>query len=165
MIPWQWIQSEKYTFYFCQCEVYRIRCTWCLVTTTVSEITASRCTTKIVHIEGSTVPYFDVSGPVTAVFTPMKTHPPGYLAFRHWRVATIQPAGCSSVTPESGRTCGWHSWPGWPFEPEPAGTKSSVAIIVNISVRDLSVSAIETLVILAFWKTKRVNQKLKHENH
>ena len=59
-----------------------MHCTTCLVATIVAESTG-RCTTKMVHIEGSTVPHFDVSGPFTAAFIPVKTHLPGNLAIRH----------------------------------------------------------------------------------
>ena len=144
-----------------------MHCTMCLVATTVAEITATvRCTTKIVHIEGTTVPHFDVSGPATAVSTPAKTHPPANLAIRHWRVATIQPAGYISVTPVSGRTCGCHPWPCCSFKSEPAGTKVMVTLPVTvISVRLLAVSAAETCVVLTFWRTQKVNNKTKWINY
>ena len=145
-------------------EVYWIHCTMCLVATTVAEITA-RCTTKIIHIEGSAVPHFDVSGPFTAVVM-AETHLPGNLAIRHWRVATIQPAGCRSATPAPGRTCGCHPWPCCSFKSEPAGTKVMVTLPVNvISVRLLAVSAAETSVVLTFWKTQKVNNKTKWINY
>ena len=147
-----------------------INCTWWLATTTVPEITVTkwspsvRCTTKIVHIKGSTVSHFDVSGPVTAAI-PVKTHLPGNLAIRHWRVATIQPAGCPSVTPASGRTCGCHPWPCGSFKSEPAGTKVTVTLPDTVSyVRLLAVSTAETSVILTFWRTEKGNNKTKWIN-
>ena len=137
-----------------------INCTWWLVATTVAEITATvRCTTKIIHIEGSTVPHFDVSGPVTAVsipflsvsFIPVKTHLPGNLGIRHWRVATIQPARFTSVTPAKRRTCGCHPWPCGSFKSEPAGNKVMVTLPVTVrSVRLLAISTSESGVRLTF---------------
>ena len=144
-----------------------MHCTMCLVATTVAEMTATvRCTTKIIHIEGSTVPHFDVSGPVTAVCIHVKTHLPGNLAIRHWRVATIQPARSTSATPVPGRTCSCHPWPCGSFKSEPAGTKVTVTLPVTvISVRLLAVSTAEACVVLTFWKTEKVNNKTKWINY
>ena len=143
-----------------------MHCTMCLVATTVAELTAiARCTTKIVHIEGSAVPHFDVSGQRTASPTCAETHLPGNLAIRNWRVATIQPAGCRSATPVHGRTCGCHPWPCGSLKSEPAGTKVIVTLPVTvIFVRLLAVSAAETYVVLTFWKTEKVNNKTKWIN-
>ena len=141
----------------------------CLVATTVAEIKVIilfRCTIEIIHIEGTTVPHFDVSGPATAFCTIVKTHLPGNLAIRHWRVATIQPARFTSVTAASGRTCGCHPWPCGSFKSEPAGTKVTVRLRVTVSsVRLLAVSTAETCVVLTFWKTQKVNNKTKWINY
>ena len=152
-----------------------IDCTWCLVTTTVAEITApARCTTKIIHIEGTAVPHLNVSGGSTAVTIAAtitkkptaETHLPGNLAIRHWRVATIQPAnGIPSVAPAPGRTCGCHPWPCCSFKSEPAGTKVIVTLPWPVSaIRLVAVSTAETYVVLTFWKTQKVNNKTKWVN-
>ena len=120
-------------------EVYWIHCTMCLVATTVAGITG-RCTTKIVHIEGTTVPHFDVSGQPTA-FPWAETHLSGDLAIHHCWMATMQPPGSRSVTPVSTRwTWRSHSCPSCSFKSVPAGTKGIVTLVVDISVRHFSAS-------------------------
>ena len=127
----------------------------CLVTTTVAETTTG-CTFKEVHIVGTTVPYFDVSGEATAISI-FKTHRSADLTICHCWVCSSYPAGCISVTPGG---CGWtgrsHFCTCWTFKPEPSRTKSTVTFLITIvSVRHLSVWATEVLVILAFWLTEK----------
>ena len=125
-------------------------CTLFLVSATITERT-SRCTTKIVHIIWTTISHFDVCWPLTAAWCPVKTHLPADLTVCYCGVSTIQPAGCISVTSMGRWTWSWHSCACGPFETEPSRSDSIVTITVVIMVRNLSVTAVKTCVILTFW--------------
>ena len=139
--------------------MYYFTCTLFLVSTTITEI-AIRCTTKIVHIIWTTISHFDVCWPITAAWCPVKTHLPADLTVRYCRVSTIQPAGCISVTSRIRWTWSWHSCTGGTLKTKPTRSNSIVTIIAASSVRNLSVTAVKTSVILTFWYTKKKQQLL-----
>ena len=144
--------------------MYYFTCTLFLVSATITKIT-NRCTIKIVHIIWTTISHIDVCWPVTAVTTIMKTHRPGDLTVCYCRVSTIQPAGCISVTPIFRWTWSWHSCAGGPLKTKPTRSDSTVTIIAASSVRNLSVSAVKTSIILTFWYRKKGNNYNNyHEN-
>ena len=134
--------------------MYYFTCTLFLVSATITEF-AIRCTTKIVHIIWTTISHFDVCWPITAVTTIMKTHRPGDLTVCYCGVSTIQPPSCISATSVCRWTWSWHSCSGWPLETKPTRSDSTVTIIAASSVRNLSVTAVKTSVILTFWYTKK----------
>ena len=136
--------------------MYYFTCTLFLVSTTITEITTNRCTTKIVHIIWTTISHFDACWPLTAVTTIMKTHRPGDLTVCYCGVSTIQPAGCRSATSVYRWTWSWHSCTGWPLETKPTRSDSTVTIKAASSVRNLSVTAVKTSVILTFWYRKKI---------
>ena len=125
----------------------------CLISTTITAIT-NRYLIKIVHIKWTTVSHFDVCWPITAVTIIMKTHRPGDLTVCYCRVSTTQPGWQMSATSIMRRTWSWHSCTSGPFETEPPRSDSTVTILVVNSVRDLSVTAVKTCVILTFWNRK-----------
>ena len=127
----------------------------CLISTTITAIT-SRYVIKIVHIIWTTVSHFDVCWPVTAVTIFMKTHCPGDLTVCYCRVSTIQPCGQRSAASVIRWTWSWHSCAGGPLKTKPSRSDSIVTITVISSVRNLSVSAVKTCVILTFWYIKKI---------
>ena len=129
-------------------------CTLFLVSATITERT-SRCTTKIVHIIWTTISHFDVCWPFKAAWCPVETHLPADLTVCYCGVSTIQPAGCISVTSMGRWTWSWHSCACGPFETEPSRSDCTVTITVVITVRNLSVTAVKTSVILTFWYRKK----------
>ena len=129
-------------------------CTLFLVSATITEMT-KRCTTKIVHIIWTTISHFDVCWPFTAAWCPVKTHLPADLTVCYCGVSTIQPAGCTCATSVIRRTWSWHSCTCGPFETEPTRSDSIVTKTVVRSVRNLSVTAVKTSVILTFWYGKK----------
>ena len=134
--------------------MYYFTFTLFLVSATITEIT-SRCTTKIVHIIWTTISHFDVSWPRTAA-PPVKTHRPGDLTFCCCWVSTIHPAGCTCATSAFRWTWSWHSCTGGPLKTKPTRSESTVTTVVR-SVRNLSVTAVKTSVILTFWYRKNGN--------
>ena len=125
-----------------------------LVSATITQITI-RCTTKIVHIIWTTISHFDVCWRNTAVTTIVKTHLPADLTVCYCGVSTIHPAGCTSATSGNRWAWSWHSCAGWPLETEPSRSNPLVTIIVPTRVRNLSISAVKTCVILTFWYRKK----------
>ena len=135
--------------------MYYFTCTFFLVSATITEI-AIRCTTKIVHIIWTTISHFDVCWPLTAaIITPVETHLPADLTVCYCGVPTIQPGGCSSATSVIRWTWSWHSCAGWPLKAKPARSDSPITVTVVSSVRNLSVTAVKTCVILTFWYRKK----------
>ena len=141
--------------FFDSINMYYFTSTLFLVSATITEIT-SRCTTKIVHIIWTTISHFDVCWPITAVI-PVKTHRPGDLTVCYCWVSTTHPAGCTCATSECRWTWSWHSCTGGPLKTKPTRSDSIVTIIAAYSVRNLSVSAVKTSVILTFWYRKKGN--------
>ena len=139
--------------------MYYFTCTlYFLVSATITETArTTRCTTKIVHIIWTTISHFDVCWPITAAWCPVKTHLPADLTVCYCGVSTIQPCGCMSATSCIRWTWGWHSCAGWPLKAKPARSDSTVTITVVSSVRNLSVTAVKTSVILTFWYRKKWN--------
>ena len=123
-------------------------CTFCSVSSTITERT-SRCTTQIVHKIWTTISHFDVCWPVTAAWCPVKTRLPAVLTVCYSGVTSIYPGGCVDITPVIRWTRTWHSCASGPHETEPSRSNSIVTGMVVILVRYLSVSCIETHLILA----------------
>ena len=134
--------------------MYYFTCSLFSVSATITEIT-NRCTIKIVHIIWTTISHFDVCWPSIAVTTIMKTHRPGDLTVCYCRVSTIHPAGCTCATSECRWTWSWHSCTGGTLKTKPTRSYISVTIIAASSVRNLSVTAVKTSVILTFWYRKK----------
>ena len=135
--------------------MYYFTCTLFLVSATITEST-SRCTTKIVHIIWTTISHIDVCWPFTAAWCPVETHLPANLTVCYCRVSTIQPGECMSATSAIRWTWSWHSCTGWPLETKPTRSDSTVTItVVRSVVCNLSVSVVETSVILTFWHRKK----------
>ena len=127
-----------------------------LVSATITERAKTiRCTTKIVHIIWTTISHFGVCWPSTAVTTIMKTHRPGDLTVCYCRVSTIHPPGYICATSECRWTWSWHSCTGGTLKTKPTRSDSIVTITVVSSVRNLSVSAVKTSVILTFGCRKK----------
>ena len=136
--------------------MYYFTCTLFLVSATITEIAmTTRCTTKIVHIIWTTISHFDVCWPFTAVI-PVKTHLPADLTIRYCGVSTIHPAGSICVTSACRWTWSWHSCTGGPLKTKPTRSDSIVTIIAAYRVRNLSVSAVKTSVILTFWCRRKI---------
>ena len=100
-------------------------CTFCLVSSTITERT-SRCTTKIIHKIWTTISHFDVCWPFTAAWCPVKTHLPADLTVCYSGVNSINPGGCVGITPVIRWTRSWHSCPSGPLKTEPSWSKSTV---------------------------------------
>ena len=133
-------------------------CTFCLVSSTITERT-SRCTTKIIHKIWTTISHLDVCWPFTAAWCPVKTHLPADLTVCYSGVNSITPAGgCVGITPVIRWTRSWHSFPSGPLKTEPSWSKSTVTGVVVIWVRYLSVSCVEAHVILAFCSQMEYNR-------
>ena len=135
--------------------MYYFTCNLFLVSATITAITIKRYTIKIVHIIWTTISHIDVCWPSTAFTTMMKTHLPGDLTVCYCRVSTIQPSGCTCATSAYRWTWSWHSCTGGPLKTKPTRSDSIVTIIPACRVRNLSVSAIKTSVILTFWCRKK----------
>ena len=125
-----------------------------LVSATITEIT-NRCTTKIVHIIWTTISDIDNCWPFTAACCPVETNVPADLTVCYCGMSTIQPGGCMSAASVIRWTWSWHSCAGWPLKTKPTRSDSTVTIIVVSSVRNLSVTAVKTCVILTFWYGKK----------
>ena len=136
--------------------MYYFTCTMSLVSATITEMTTRRYTTKIVHIIWTTISHFNVCWPLTAAWCPVETHLPADLTVCYCGVSTIQPASCTCATSVIRLTWSWHSCACGPFETEPSRSDSTVTIIVVIRVRNLSVTAVKTSVILTFWYRKKI---------
>ena len=135
--------------------MYYFTCNLFLVSATITAITIKRYTIKIVHIIWTTISHIDVCWPLTAAWCPVKTHLPADLTVCYCGVSTIQPGGYMSATSSIRWTWGWHSCAGWPLKAKPARSDSPVTITVVSSVRNLSVTAVKTCVILTFWYRKK----------
>ena len=146
---------KSFFFPFFDSIMYYFTCTLFSVSATITEIT-NRCTIKIVHIIWTTISHFDVCWRITAVTIIMKTHSPADLTVRYCGVSTIQPAGCISATSVYRWTWSWHSCASWPLETEPSRSDCTVTITVISRVRNLSVTAVKTSVILTFWYRKKI---------
>ena len=133
--------------------MYYFTCTLFLVSATITE-TTSRCTIKIVHIIWTAISHFDVCWPVTAITIPVKAHLPASPTVCYCWVSTIQPAGCMSATSVCRWTWSWHSCACWALKTKPTRSESTVTTMVR-SVRNLSVTAVKTSVILTFWYRKK----------
>ena len=145
-----------FCFLFFDSIMYYFTCTLFLVSATITETAStSRCTIKTVNIIWTTISHFDVCGPFTAVTNPVKTHLPADLTVCYCGMSTIQPAGCISATSVCRWTWSWHSCACWALKTKPARSESTVTIIVVRRVRNLSVTAVKTSVILTFWYRKK----------
>ena len=120
----------------------------CLVTAAVAEVT-KRCPMQVINIIRSTISNTDFRGPITAAVDPVKTHPSINLFTRNVWMATTQPAWCMSTTPVFGWTCRSHSCSCGAFKSEPPRMKPTVTLN-SISVGHLSVSSVQTCIVLAF---------------
>ena len=137
--------------------MYYFTCTLFSVSATITEIAKTpRCTIKIVHIIRTTISHFDVCWPSTAVSQQMKTHRPADLTVCYCWVTTIQPAGYMSATSVFRWTRSWHSCAGGSLKTKPSRSDCTVTITVVIRVRNLSVTAVKTSVILTFWYKKNI---------
>ena len=135
--------------------MYYFTCTLFSVSATITDIaTWIRCTIKIVNIIWTTVSHFDVCWIFTAFIIIMKTHLPADLTIFYCRVSTIQLAACISATFVFRWTWSWHSCAGRPLKTKPTRSDSTVTVTVVRSVRNLSVNAGQTCVILTFWYRK-----------
>ena len=135
-------------------DMFYFICTLFLVSTTITT-TTNRWTVKIVHIIRTTISHFDVCWPFTAAWCPVETHLPADLTVCYCGVSTIQPAGCTCATSVIRRTWSWHSCTCGPFETAPTRSDSTVTKTGVTIVRNLSVTAVKTSVILAFWYRKK----------
>ena len=145
---------KSFFFLFFDSIMCYFTCTLFSVSATITE-SAKRCTTKIVHIIWTTISHFDVCWPETAVTTPVKTHLPADLTVCYCGVSTIQPAGWFCATSVIRWTWSWHSCAGGPLKTKPTRSDSIVTITVVRSVRNPSVTAVKTCVILTFWYRKK----------
>ena len=131
--------------------------TWTLflVTATITEkaMAIIWCTMEIVHIIWTTISHFDICWPLTAAWCPVDTHRPADLTVCYCGVSTIQPAGYSSATSVIRWTWSCHSCAGGPLKTKPTRSDSIVTMTAP-GVRNLSVSAVKTCVILALWYRK-----------
>ena len=130
-----------------------------LVSATITERAKTiRCTTKIVLIIWTTISHFEVCWPSIAVITMimMKTHRPVHLTVCYCRVSTIHPAGYICATSVVRWIWSWHSCTGGTLKTKPTRSDSLVTITVVSSVRNLSVSAVKTSVILTFWCRRKI---------
>ena len=141
-------------FFFFHSLMQYFTCALFLVSTTITERTTNRCTTKIVHIIWTTISHIDVCWPFTAAWCPVKTHRPGDLTICYCGVSTIQPAGCMSATSVIRWTWSWHSCAGGPLETKPTRSDSTVTITAT-GVRNLSGITVKASVILTFWYIKK----------
>ena len=136
--------------------MYYFTCTLFLVSATITEIAMAIvwCTMEIVHIIWTTISHFDICWPSTAVIIPVKTHLPADLTIRYCGVSTIQPAGYSSAASVIRWTWSCHSCAGGSLKTKPTRS-DSIVTMTALGVRNLSVSAVKTCVILAFWYRKK----------
>ena len=147
---------KSFFFPFFDSIMYYLTFTLFLVSATITEIAlTTRCTTKIVHIIWTTISHFDVCWPLTAAWCPVETHLPADLTVCYCWVSTIQPTGWKSATSVVRWTWSWHSCAGWPLKTKPTRSDSIVTITVVRSVRNPSVTAVKTCVILTFWYRKK----------
>ena len=132
-------------------------CTFCLVSSTITERT-SRWTTAIIHKIWTTISHFDVCWPFTAAWFPVKTDLPADLTVCYSGVNSIHESRllrryhtCHKVDTKVGILV--------PADPSKRNhPKSTVTGMVVIWVRYLSVSCIETHVILAFCSKMKYNR-------
>ena len=92
--------------------------------------------------------------PKTTIVDPVKTHPSINLFTRNVWIATTQPAWCMSTTLVFGWTCRSHSCSCGAFKSEPPRMKPTVTLN-SISVGHLSVSSVQTCIVLTF--CRRIN--------
>ena len=118
----------------------------------------SRCTTKIIHKIWTTISHFNVCWPFTAAWCLERTHLPADLTVCYSGVNSINPGGCVGITPVIRWTRSWYFCASGPLKTEPSRSNSIVTGMVVIWVRYLSVSCIETHVVLAFCSQKKNNR-------
>ena len=130
---------------------------WCLVSATVAKVTIviTCCTMKIVYKIWTTISHFDVRKPCTTTSeSPVITHFPVNLTVWYCGVSANYPGGCMSATSVIRWTWRWHPCTSGPLETEPSRADSAITVIVVKRVRNLSVSSVQTPIILAFWDKK-----------
>ena len=127
-----------------------------LVCPTVAEIAIAIiwCTMEIVHIIWTTISHFDICWPFTAACSPVKTHRPGNLTVCYSGVSTVHPSGSICATSACRWTWSWNSYACWALKTKPTRSDFIVTITVVSNVRNLSVTAVKTSVILTFWYRK-----------